>query len=113
MNLAIPVFSSDIATLSVTVSDSVGGAIPNSRVIVHWDSAGLAGVKDNIGTKEDKFGTTDATGSLSLEMPPGVYDVFVAAAGFSPNCEKLTIKPREIHTDRVQLKVSRLMVIVS
>ncbi len=112
MNLVIPVFSSDIATLSVTVIDSTGGVIPNSSVIVHWDSAGLDGVKENIGTKEDKFATTDATGSFSLQMPPGVYDVFVAAAGFSPHCEKLTIKPREIHSDRVQLEVSRMTTIV-
>jgi hypothetical protein len=106
--IVIPVFCSDFATLSVTVIDSMGGVIPNSRVMVHWDSAGLDGVKDNIGTKEDKFATTDATGSFSLETPPGVYDVFVAASGFSPHCEKLTIKPREIHPYRVQLEVSRM-----
>ena len=70
--------------------------LARSRV-VHWDSAGLDGVKDNIGTKEDKFATTDATASFSLEMPPGVYDVFVAAVGFSPHCEKLTLKAPEMH----------------
>jgi hypothetical protein len=95
LNLVTPVASSEIATLSVTVIDSTGAVIPNSSVIVHWDSAGLDGVKDNIGTKEDKVATTDATGSFSLEMPPGVYDVFVAAAGFSPHCVKLTIKPEK------------------
>lgn len=112
LNLMTPVASSEIATLSVTVIDPAGGVIPNSSVIVHWDSAGLDGVKDNIGTKEDKVATTGATGSFSLEMPPGVYDVFVAAAGFSPHCEKLTIKPRELHPHRVQLEVSRMTTIV-
>jgi Carboxypeptidase regulatory-like domain len=112
LNLVTPVASSEIATLSVTVIDSTGAVIPNSSVIVHWDSAGLDGVKDNIGTKEDKVAATDATGSFSLEIRPGVYDVFVAAAGFSPHCEKLTIKPREIHPYRVQLDVSRMTTIV-
>jgi hypothetical protein len=112
LNLVTSVASSEIATLSVTVIDSIGAVIPNSSVIVHWDSAGLDGVKDNIGTKEDKVATTDATGSFSLEIPPGVYDVFVAAAGFSPHCEKLTIKSREIHPYRVQLEVSRMTTIV-
>jgi hypothetical protein len=104
LTLVTPVASPEIATLSVTVIDSTGAVIPNSSVIVHWDSAGLDDVKDNIGTKEDKVATTDATGSFSLEIPPGVYDVFVAAAGFSPHCEKLTIKPREIHPYRCTWK---------
>ena len=114
LNLVNPVVSSDIATLSVIVVDSRGGVIPNSSVIVHWDSAGLDDVKekDNIGTKEDKFTTTGANGSSSLQMPPGVYDVFVAAAGFSPRCEKLTLKPGEVHAYRVQLEVSRMTTIV-
>ena len=114
LNLVNPVVSLDFATLSVIVVDSRGAVIPNSSVIVHWDSAGLDGVKekDNVGMKENKFATTDAAGSSSSEMPPGVYDVFVAAAGFSPHCEKLTLKPREIHPYRVQLEVSRMTTIV-
>jgi hypothetical protein len=100
--------AADLATLSGTVVDSAGAVIPNTHVIVHWDSAGLDGVKDNIGVNDDKSATTDAAGHFSLELPPGVYDVFVASAGFFPRCEKLTIKVKEIHPYRVQLEVSKM-----
>jgi hypothetical protein len=71
-------FSADPATLSGTVMDQQGAAIPNGCVIVHWDSAGLDGVKENIGIRDDKIARTDSTGHFSVELPPGVYDVFVA-----------------------------------
>jgi hypothetical protein len=101
--------STDLATLSGIVVDPMGGVIPNSRVIVHWDSVGLDGVKDNVGIKEDKFVTSDRTGHFSLELPPGVYDVFVMAKGFSPHCEKLTMQAEKIHPYKVQLKASRMI----
>jgi hypothetical protein len=110
---SLTALSADLATLSGTVVDPMGGVIPNGRVIVHWDSAGLECVKDNIGVKDDKIVTTDATGRFSLELPPGVYDVFVTAAGFSPHCEKLTIKPGEVDPYSVHLRVSRTTIVFS
>ena len=104
-------FSADPGTLSGTVMDEQGAAIPNGRVIAHWDSAGLDDVKENIGMRDDKIATTDSTGHFSLELPPGVYDVFVAAPGFSPHCEKLTLKTQETHRYEVRLKVSRMITI--
>lgn len=85
--------------------------IPNGRVIVHWDSAGLEGIEENIGIKDDKIATTDSAGHFSLELPPGVYDVFVTDPGFSPHCEKLTLKAQEMHRYEVRLKVSRMITI--
>jgi hypothetical protein len=109
---ALTVFSTDLATLSGSVVDPMNAVIPNSRVIVHWDSAGLDGVKDNVGINDDKSVTTDEAGHFSLDLPPGVYDVVVMAKGFSPHCEKLTIQTEKIHSYKVQLKVSRMTTII-
>jgi len=38
-----------------------------------------------IRTKED--------GTFEVELPPGFYDIFVAAMAFSPTCRKVRIKP--------------------
>jgi hypothetical protein len=101
--------SAHAATLSGTVVDYTEAAIPDARVIIHWDSVGLDSVKENVGIKGDEIATTDATGHFSLELPPGVYDVFVAAAGFFPHCEKLSVKGKETRSYTVPLKVSRML----
>jgi hypothetical protein len=43
-----------------------GAAIPKAYLAIHWDSAGLEGVKDNLGTPDNKTATTDATGHFSF-----------------------------------------------
>jgi hypothetical protein len=101
--------SSDAATLHGTVIDSQGAVIPNSHIVVRWDSIGLDGVTENIGTKEDTTATADQTGQFQLDLPPGVYDVFVTAPGFSPHCEKITVKGKGIQPYDVRLKVSRMI----
>ena len=100
------------ATLRGTVEDAMSAAIPNAHVIIHWDSVGLEGVKENVGLKDDAITTTDATGHFSLELPPGVYDVFVTAAGFGPSCEKIFLKIKEIRPFVVRLKVTRMLTVV-
>jgi Carboxypeptidase regulatory-like domain len=101
--------SAQATTLRGTVMDSMGAAIPNAHIIIHWDSVGLEGVTENVGLKKDKSATSDATGHFSLDLPPGVYDVFVAAGGFYPRCEKISLKKNEIHLYEVTLTVSRML----
>jgi hypothetical protein len=96
-------------TLHVTVLDLQGAVIPNAHAVVHWDSVGLDGVTDNIGMKTDQAATSDATGSFSSELPPGVYDLFVAAPGFFPHSEKITLG-KENKAYEVRLKASRMLV---
>jgi hypothetical protein len=94
------------ATLSGTVRDSEGAAIPKAHVVVHWDSTGSNYLKNNIGAKEDKIATTDASGEFSLDLPPGFYDVFISAAAFSPQCEKVRLNGKGTKRLGVKLKVS-------
>lgn len=92
-------------TLSGTVRDSEGAVIAKAHVIVHWDAAGSNYLGDNIGTTEDITVTTDSTGQFVLELPQGFYDVFVTASAFSPHCEKIRLKDKQVKIE-VKLKVS-------
>jgi len=110
--LALTPLSVHAATLSGTVVDSEGAAIPKAYVVIRWDPVGLDGVKDNLGTNDNKTATTDSTGHFSLELPAGVYDIFVSAAGFSPHCEKITVKVKEGLRYEARLSVSRMLKIL-
>jgi len=99
------------ASLSGNVVDVQGTAIPNALVMVRWDPIGLDGVKDNTGTRENKIATTDEFGHFSVELPAGVYDIFVSAAGFSPHCAKITVKTKDGLRYEARLAVSRMITI--
>jgi hypothetical protein len=107
--LSLISLSAHAATMSGIVVDSQGAVIPKAFVVIRWDPIGLDGVKDNPGTKDDKTTTTDENGRFSLELPAGVYDIFVSAAGFSPHCAKITIKAKEGLRYEARLSVSRMM----
>jgi len=88
-----------------------GLAIPKAYVVIRWDSAGLDGVKDNLGTTEIKTTTADETGHFSLALPAGVYDIFVSAPGFAPHAEKITVAARESLPYVARLPVTRMLTI--
>jgi hypothetical protein len=94
------------ATLSGTVRDPIGAAIPRSHVVVHWDWSGSSYVKNNIGTKEDTIATTDANGEFSVDLPPGFYDVFISSTAFTPYCEKIRLTGHKSKKLNVKLKLS-------
>jgi hypothetical protein len=98
--------STKAATLSGTVRDSEGAAIPNARITVHWDASGANYLKDSLGVKQDLSVTSDSKGQFSLELPPGFYDLFVTAAAFSPHCEKIRLKGNEAKSFLIKLKIS-------
>jgi hypothetical protein len=104
--LLLAVVSTRASTLSGTVRDSEGAVIANAQVTVHWDRSGSNYLKDNLGIQRDVAATTDSSGHFSLELPPGFYDVFVTAMAFTPYCEKVRLKDKEMRTYEVKLKVS-------
>lgn len=110
--LPLPVSSADFPGFWGSVADNAGGSIPNSRVIVHWDPVAAgdsAKDEDNVGLKEDRIATTDSRGEFSLYLPPGVYDVFVSAAGFNPHCDKVTASAKGNPPYRVSLDPVRMI----
>jgi len=69
------------ATLSGTISDAQGGAIPNAKVSAR-----------NVATGVSTDTTTNGTGSYSIvNLLPGDYEVNVSAAGFSTIVTKVTL----------------------
>jgi|HubBroStandDraft_6_1064221.scaffolds.fasta_scaffold34742_2 Carboxypeptidase regulatory-like domain len=81
------------ALLSGDVTDPEGAALKGARVIVIWDSSGgTLGIKDNVGTPDQRNAVTDVSGKYSIELPPGFYDVFVSAGAFSPTAAKVRVR---------------------
>ena len=110
--LIIPalVLASAASELKGVVTDSEDAVIRGAFVIVHWDRSGTAvGLKSNAGLKQDLILETDAKGEFGAELPPGFYDVFVAATAFSPECRKVRIKVGERATYSPKLKADPLV----
>src|SRR5437870_814780 len=73
-----------------TVKDPSGAPISGAMVFIHWDSAGSkVGVSDNLGIRADLAIRTKEDGTFNTDLPPGFYDVFVAAPAFTPTCRKI------------------------
>lgn len=89
--------STKAATVSGTVFDKAGAVIPGARVTFHWDPSGSNQSKDITGdARGDVSVLTGEDGRFSAELRPGFYDVFVAAMAFSPHCEKVRLKYKEV-----------------
>ena len=98
------------AQLTGIVTDSEGAAVGGAHVVVHWDRSGAdVGLHSNVGIRQDLALVTDAKGEFRAQLPPGFYDIFVAAIAFSPDCRKIRIKPGENATYHVTLKVDPLV----
>jgi hypothetical protein len=89
-----------------TVTDESGAAISGAMIPIHWDSAGITvGLRSNIGIRKDLVLTTDARGSVSVELPPGFYDLFVSAMAFTPTCRKIRLNAVATSEFRFRLAV--------
>jgi len=76
------------ATLSGTVKDSSGKAVPNARISVK-----------NLATAQSTNTQTDATGAYGLaNLTPGDYEVAVSAEGIGASVAKVTLAVTSRHT---------------
>ena len=93
------------------VTDSQGAAIAKARIVFHWDPSGsTVGLSTNVGLAEDLVVWTDEKGLLAAELPPGFYDLFVSAPGFSPSCQKVRVREGDPVVVKVQLRVNALVI---
>jgi hypothetical protein len=96
-----------------TVTDTHGVVLPaglKAHVYVHWDASGAdIGLKTNVGISSDVSLEMDSQGHFQAELPPGFYDVFISAFGFSPTCRKIRVKPGEVVTFNPKLQVDPLV----
>jgi len=94
-----------------TVTDSSGTPISGAMVLIHWDSAGsTVGLTTNVGIKDDLVIRTSEYGTFKVVVPPGFYDVFVAASAFSPTCRKTRIKAGQGQEVTLRMKVDPLYI---
>ena len=106
-----PCVAAEPATkLTGVVTDSEGAVVRGAYVYVHWDQSGATvGLADNVGIKHDLTLLTDQKGEFMAEVPPGFYDLFVAAAGFSPECRKVRLKVGRIENYKIALRADPLV----
>ena len=57
---------------------------------------------------DDPHVRTDRAGIYEFQLPPGVYDVFLSAEGFSPACRKIEVKPHKMTKFDVTLEANIL-----
>lgn len=98
-------------TLAGTVTDDSGGVIANAQIAVHWDKSGAdVGLSTNVGIPNDLILQSNKMGQFQAELPPGFYDVFISAMGFSPQCRKMRIKVGHVARYDAKLKVDSLVI---
>jgi hypothetical protein len=52
--------------------------------------------------------TTDEQGAFSIELNQGVYDVFVSAVGFDPQCRTIEVESGKKAVYNIKLTISRV-----
>jgi hypothetical protein len=95
---------------SAALTDECGAAISGAMLLFHCDPAGSeVGLKSNVGIKKDLVLTTDQKGNFVAELPPGFYDLFVSAMGFTPSCRKIRMNDTATSEARFELKADPLV----
>jgi hypothetical protein len=92
-------------TLRGAVTDLSGAVIPNVAVrVVHWDTSEIG----NATMKEYSLLKTGADGRYSIDLKPGVYDIFFSFTVFSPVAMKVKVEAGKTLDFDTKLKVDRL-----
>jgi len=90
-------------TLRGVVTDLSGAVIQNVAVkVVHWDTSGSATMKEYSLLK------TGADGRYSIDLEPGVYDIFFSFTVFSPVAVKVKVEAGKTLDFDTKLKLDRL-----
>ena len=92
------------STLSINVSDELGAVIGKAFVLLRSDALERENPKPF--SLELR---TNSDGHSKALVPSGFYDVFVAATGFAPECQKLRVREGKPVAIKFILKVDRLM----
>jgi hypothetical protein len=92
-------------TLRGVVTDLTGAVIPNVAVrVVHWDTSEVG----NATVKEYSALKTGADGRYSVDLEPGVYDIFFSFPIFSPVAMKVKVEAGKTLDFDTTLKLDRL-----
>jgi len=97
--LSVTAVAQQTGTLSVTVQQmsgpglpSVGAPIAGAKVIVmHWTNE--RGMQPSL--MRDQIATTNQLGQCMVSLPPGTYDIFVAAGESAPAAFRREVRAGE------------------
>ena len=82
-------------SIAGTVRGSQGAAIHNAVIRIFDEGAKNA----------EGMTTADEHGSFHLKASDGLYDIFVSAPGFSPQCKRLQVKDGRTTTYTLKLRI--------
>jgi Carboxypeptidase regulatory-like domain len=92
-------------TLRGVVTDLTGAVVPNVAVrVVHWDTS----VVGRTTLKEDSALKTGADGRYSINLKPGLYDIFFSFPIFAPVAMKVKVEAGKTVDFDTKLRLDRL-----
>ena len=95
----------DNGTIRGVVTDLTGAVTPNVVVrVVHWDTSEIG----NPMMMEYPALKTGADGRYSIDLKPGVYDIFFSFTVFSPVATKVRVEAGKTLDFDAKLKLDRL-----
>src|ERR1700676_1492766 len=80
-------------SITLTVTDLTGGIVPNAEVDIDPSPKGLQNLK------------TNKDGMLSLDLPPGMYDLTVKSPGFHTETKHVYVDAGSRETISIALNV--------
>jgi hypothetical protein len=80
------------------------------RVVDKYEHAPIGNVFVLVHSRHegDRDVRTDRAGIYEVQLPPGIYDVFVSAEGFSPACRKIEVNAHKMTKFDVILEANTL-----
>jgi Carboxypeptidase regulatory-like domain len=107
--LAIAASAQDRGRITITVqtkadaSGVIGQANGAKIMVVHWTNSQM-----HPAMVQDQVATTDKMGTCTLDLLPGVYDLFVSASGLSPYAVKVDVVAGENAPLTITLKAGSM-----
>lgn len=106
--LAVRVSAAPMGTFAGAVMDSTGAVVSGATILIqHWTPE--ENTAHHMNPSVDPMIRTDSRGRFSIQLPPGLYDIFVSYPAFSPFAKKVRIEPNKVTTLNPKLRFDPLV----
>jgi len=99
-----------IAATAIGRSETSTTGVLKGKIVDSYEHARIsrAFVLTHGSVVNDQKAQVDEQGHFAIELPAGIYDVFVSSAGFDPACRKIEVQPGKTSVYNVQLRANML-----